>query len=53
MTKTTLKTTTSPVYAFSADTPELKQQFDAFINELVETSLSPDVLSKALSARHR
>jgi hypothetical protein len=50
MTKTTLKTTTSPVYAFSADTPELKQKFDAFINELVETSLSVDVLSNALSA---
>lgn len=49
MTKTNLKTTTSAAYAFSADTPELKQQFDAFIKELVEPSLSVDVLAKALS----
>lgn len=49
MTKTKLKTTTSPVYAFSADTPELKQQFDAFINELVEGSMSADALAQALS----
>jgi hypothetical protein len=27
----------------------LKKQFDAFINELVETSLSADALAKALS----
>lgn len=50
MTKTNLKTTTSPVYAYSADTPELKQQFDAFIKELIEPSLSANALSKALSA---
>lgn len=50
MTKTTLKTTTSPAYAFSADTPEIKKQFDAFIKELIEPSLSANALSKALSA---
>jgi hypothetical protein len=38
MNKTTLKTTTSPVYAYSADCPELKEKFDQFINELVEPS---------------
>ncbi|GAB5460212.1 hypothetical protein [Hoeflea alexandrii] len=43
-----LKTTTS-VYTHSADSPELAQQFDAFIHELVETSLSPDALAQALS----
>jgi len=50
MTKTTLKTTTAPVYAYSADSLELKLQFDAFINELVEPSLSADALSNALCA---
>ncbi len=47
---TTHKTTTAPVYSYSAHGPELKQQFDALINELVETSLSADAFSKALSA---
>ncbi|MCC0035327.1 MAG: hypothetical protein H6887_08720 [Hoeflea sp.] len=50
MTKTILKTTTAPVYANSADSLELKQQFDAFIAELLETSLSADALSNALCA---
>lgn len=50
MTKTTLKTTTAPVYSYSAHGPELKQQFYALINELVETSLSADAFSNALSA---
>lgn len=50
MNKTNLKTTTAPVYAYSADSPELKLQFDAFINELAEGSMSEDALSKALSA---
>jgi hypothetical protein len=49
MTKTNLKTPTSPVYAFSADTPELTQQFDAFINELVEGSMSAEAFTQALS----
>jgi len=49
MTKTTLKTTTASVYAYSTDSPELTQQFDAFINDLVETSLSADALGQALS----
>ena len=49
MTKTPLKTTTAPVYAHSADSLELKQQFDAFINELVDPSLSADAMAQALS----
>lgn len=49
MTKTPLRTTTAPVYAHSADSPDLKQQFDAFINELVEGSMSTDALAQALS----
>tara|TARA_R110002050_G_scaffold162706_5_gene292593 strand:+ start:485 stop:1465 length:981 start_codon:yes stop_codon:yes gene_type:complete len=47
---TKLKTTTAPVYSNSAHGPELKQQFDALINELVETSLSTEAFSNALSA---
>lgn len=50
MNKTKLQTTTAPVYPYSADSPELKLQFDAFINELAEGSMSEDALSKALSA---
>ena len=46
---TTLKTTTAPVYAHTANSPELAQQFDAFINELVEGSMSVDALAQALS----
>ncbi|MEQ8308812.1 MAG: hypothetical protein RIA09_19940 [Hoeflea sp.] len=46
---TKLRTIITPVYAYSADGPELTQQFDAFINELVETSVSPDALAQALS----
>ncbi|MGJ8572366.1 MAG: hypothetical protein ACSHXI_16880 [Hoeflea sp.] len=46
---TKLKTTTGPVYSYSAHGPELKQQFDALIDELVETSLSADAFSNALS----
>lgn len=49
MTKTTPKTTTATAYAHSADSPDLKKQFDAFFKELVETSLSPDALAQALS----
>jgi hypothetical protein len=48
MTKTPSRQPPHP-YAHSADSPELKQQFDAFIKELVETSLSVDALAKALS----
>ncbi|PHR17786.1 MAG: hypothetical protein COA37_21560 [Hoeflea sp.] len=46
---TKLKTTTASVYAHSANSLELKQQFDAFINELVEPSLSVDAIAQALS----
>jgi hypothetical protein len=49
MNKTTLKATTSPVYAYSADCPELKEQFDQFISELVEPVLSASALANALS----
>ncbi|MEP3435847.1 MAG: hypothetical protein ABJN75_03560 [Hoeflea sp.] len=50
MTKITLKTTTVPVYAHCADSPELKQQFDAFIQELIDPSLSADAMAQALSS---
>lgn len=46
---TKLKTTTATDFAQSAHSPELKKQFETFINELVETSLSPDALAQALS----
>ncbi|WP_290775964.1 hypothetical protein [Hoeflea sp.] len=49
MTKTKLTTTTSPLYAFSADTPELRQKFCAFINELVEGPMSAEAFTQALS----
>lgn len=49
MNKNTLKTTTTPVYAYSADCPELQLQFDELINELAESSLSADALAEALS----
>lgn len=46
---TKLKTTSVPVYAYSADSTGLTNQFDAFMKELVETSLSRDALAQALS----
>ncbi|MCY0148839.1 hypothetical protein OEG84_14300 [Hoeflea sp. G2-23] len=49
MNMNTLKSTTTPVYAYSADCPELKLQFKELINELVESSLSADALAEALS----
>jgi hypothetical protein len=47
---TTPKTTTAPAYAHSADSPELAKQFEKFINELVEGSMSADAMEQALSS---
>lgn len=49
MTKTTPKTTTAHVYPHSAASPALKRQFNAFIKELVEPSMSAEGMAQALS----
>lgn len=49
MMKNTLKTTTAPIYDYSADCPDLKQRFDELIDELVDSSLSAELLAQSLA----
>ena len=49
MNKTILKTTTAPLYTFSADCHDLGDRIDGLIEEVIASSLSTDALAQSLS----
>jgi hypothetical protein len=49
MTSTQTRTTTAPSYIRSADCPELQETLHAFVNDLIDGSMSVDALATALS----